>query len=137
MAKNTLKKILIVEDDFICRKVLNINLSKFGACEIAVDGQEAVEAFSLALSEKKPYDLVCLDIMMPRKNGQETLKEIRELEHNAGVVEGHGAKVIMVTALSDHKNIMEAFREQCDSYIVKPIKKENLIDKLKELEFID
>lgn len=135
--ERSVMKILVVEDDFSCRWVLTLNLSFYGTCEVAVDGQEAVTAVRLALEEESPYDLICLDIMMPRMNGQKALKEIRRLEKEHGIPDGRGTKVIMTTALSDHKNIMAAFREQCDSYLVKPVKKADLVEKLKELELID
>jgi len=44
---------------------------------ITIDGIEAVDAFMLALDEGKPYDLVCLDIMMPKLDGTRALKAIR------------------------------------------------------------
>ena len=44
-------------------------LSKYGECDITVDGMEAVDAFMMALEDKEPYDLICLDIMMPVMDG--------------------------------------------------------------------
>ena len=58
-------KILLAEDDFVTRKFMASFLSKYGECDVTVDGMEAVDAFMLALEEGEPYDLVCLDIMMP------------------------------------------------------------------------
>ena len=59
-------KILIVDDDFTSRKILLKYLAEYGQCDVAVDGEEAVEVFKLALNEWEAYDLVCLDIMMPK-----------------------------------------------------------------------
>ena len=129
-------KILIVDDDFVCRKVLDKFLSEYGECDIAVNGKEALEAFKLSFESKEPYDLICLDIMMPEMNGQELLKKIREFENENAVLSLDATKVIMTTALDDHENIKMAFREQCEAYIVKPVVKEQLIQKLRELELV-
>jgi len=56
---------LIVEDDFISRKILRELLLPYFEVEIAVDGEEAVTAFKLAMEAKAPYDMICMDIMMP------------------------------------------------------------------------
>ncbi len=126
-------KILIVEDEFGSRKLLQKFLSPYGTCDLAVDGEEAVEAFELAMKEKEPYDLICLDIMLPKKDGQTVLKEIRDMESGAGIGGLAGVKVIMTTALSDPKNIMEAFSSQCEAYIPKPISKKKLLEEMKGL----
>lgn len=129
-------KILIVEDDFISRKVMLLCMSEFGECDVAVDGVEAITAVKNALDDGDPYDLICLDIMMPNMNGQEALKELRSLEGEHGVMLGRGAKVVMTTALSDHKSIISAFKGNCDSYLIKPVHKQDIIAKLNELELI-
>jgi len=130
-------KILIVEDDFVSRSVLIEHLSSFGICDTAVNGHEAVTAFTKALEQKLPYDLICLDIMMPGMDGQETLREVRRIEENHGIVGLDGVKVIMTTALDDFQNIMMAFRSQCESYLVKPIEKAKLLNQLRGLSLIE
>lgn len=130
-------KILIVEDEFGSRKLLQKFLSPYGVCDMAVDGDEAVEAFSLAMKDNDPYDLVCLDIMLPKKDGQEVLKEIRGIEKDNGKYGLDGTKIIMTTALNDPKNIMEAFKSQCEAYIPKPITKQKLLEEMKSLGLLD
>ena len=73
-------KTLIVEDDFTSRLFLQTFLSRYGECHIAVNGREAVEAFRMAADNGSPYDLICMDIMMPEMDGQEAVKQIRALE---------------------------------------------------------
>jgi len=126
-------KILIVEDDFTSRTMLYRLLNKSGKISIAVDGEEAVMEFTKALEEDSPFDLVCLDIMLPKKDGQSVLKEIRKIEENRGIYGLEGAKIIMITALDDSKNIIEAFRSQCEGYLSKPFSKEKLFRSIKNL----
>jgi two-component system chemotaxis response regulator CheY len=101
-----------------------------------VDGQEGVEAVRLALKNGEPYNLICLDIMMPELDGQQTLRVIREMEEDKGILSSDGAKIIMTTALDDMKNKISAFSGLCDGYLSKPIHKEQLLKELRKLELI-
>lgn len=123
-------KILVVDDDFTCRKIIQRILAPYGECDIAVDGNEAVKAVALAWDEGSRYDLMCLDIMMPESNGQEALARIRVLEKERGIAPGDHLKVIMTTALGDVKNVMEAYHRNAEGYLVKPIEPEQLIEQL-------
>jgi len=129
-------KCLIVEDDFTARKLLQMYLSDYGDCFIAVNGREAVEAVRQALDEGQPYDLICLDIMMPEMDGQEALKVIRQVEKEHGIAGLDNVKVIMTTALDDPRNVMGAFRGGCEAYIVKPIAKKKLVEEMEKLGVI-
>ncbi len=123
-------KALIAEDDLTSRLLMQALLKVYGRSHVAVNGKEAVDAVQAAFEAKEPYDLICLDIMMPEMNGQEALKEIRALEERRGLDVGQGAKVIMTTGLSDRKNVMAAFEGLCDGYLVKPIERAKLLDYL-------
>ena len=126
-------KSLIVDDDFFSRRILQSIFSGLGECHVAIDGKEALFAFEQALAEESSYDVICLDIMMPEMDGQETLKNIRAIEEKKGLFGSDGAKIIMTTALDDAENIRKAFREQCESYLIKPINKSKLMETLEEL----
>ena len=126
-------KILVVEDDFISRKLLVKSLSGYGECDVAVNGREAIDAFALALNDGPRYDLICLDIMMPEVDGLEALKKIRALETERGIGELDGVKIIMTTALGDKTDILEAFTSGCEAYLVKPLDRDSLNRTLKEL----
>ena len=127
-------KILIVEDDFASRKLMQKFLEPFGECDIAVDGEEAIDAFEMALEEETPYDVIFLDIMMPRMDGQQALQSIREVEKEAGIKGKKEVKVIMTTVLEDPKNVMKAFHKGgATSYLVKPINRNMLIQEMKKL----
>ncbi len=127
-------KTLIVEDDFTSRLVLQTFLSRYGDCHIAVNGWEAVEAFRLAQEDGQPYNLICMDVMMPEMDGREAVKHVRELEAAQHIPPTSGVKIIMTTAVDDVKEVMQCFRELCDSYMVKPI---NLAELLKQVRSYD
>ncbi len=129
-------KTLIVEDDFTSRLLLQQLLKSFGPSHIAVNGREAIEAVRAALDAGEPYDLICLDIMMPEIDGQEALRQIREQEEAKGIISTGGAKIIMTTALGDMKNVATAFRSLCDAYLTKPIEKAKLLEELQNLKLI-
>ena len=94
-------RILLAEDDFVTRKFMMNFLSSYGECDAAVDGMEAVDAYLMALEDGEPYDLACLDIMMPVMDGYQVLRSIRDLEADHGIPEEEQVKVIMTTALND------------------------------------
>jgi two-component system, chemotaxis family, chemotaxis protein CheY len=129
-------RIMVVEDDFALRHLLQSFLSKYGACHVAVNGREAVAEFSASLKDGQPYDLVCMDIMMPEMDGQEAVKEIRALEEVAGTLSTNGVKIIMLTALDDVKNVVESYKSLCDYYLFKPIDTSKLLARMKDLHLI-
>jgi two-component system chemotaxis response regulator CheY len=126
-------KFLIVDDDAVCRELLKDILSAHGECDLAYDGAEAIDAVRLALEDNAPYDLVCLDIMMPGTSGHDALQAIRQIEARYGVLGSDGVKIIMTTALRDPKHCIAAFREGCESYVTKPIREEQLLAMMRQL----
>lgn len=129
-------KVLISEDDFTSRKVMSRLLSKYGECDITVDGREAITAFNMALESGEPYDLVCLDILMPELDGYEVLKTIRAMEEEKKVTKENQVKVIMTTALNDRKNVSKAFDLGCEAYAGKPVVPEKFENELRKLGLI-
>jgi two-component system chemotaxis response regulator CheY len=123
-------RFLVVEDEFVSRRVLTRFLEAFGSVEIAVDGLEAMEAVKVALDENDPYAVICLDVMMPRLDGQGTLRQIRKMERARGVKLGAGAKIVMVTGLNDSQTVMSAFRGDSDAFLVKPVDHAKLLETL-------
>ena len=99
--------ILIVEDEVDIREGVSEYLSEVGYNVIsAEDGMQAIEIFN-----KNKFDLVILDIMLPKANGFIVLNKIRE-ESNV--------PVIMLTAMSDDYTQIMSFDEKADDYITKP-----------------
>ena len=131
---------LIVEDDFTSRLLLQTILSAHGECHVAVNGQEAVDAFHMAADSARPYDLICMDIMLPLKSGLTALKEIRGREAFWKATSTGGwntpVKVIMTTAVAGNRNVEAAFDELCDAYLVKPLDRAKLLSLIKSFGLI-
>ncbi len=129
-------KTLIVEDDFTSRLVLQTYLARYGECHIAVNGWEAVEAFRSAWEGGQPYDLICMDIMMPEMDGREAVRHVRKIEEARGIPSSAGVKIIMTTAIDDVKEVMACFHELCDAYLVKPINLSELLKQVQAYELV-
>lgn len=128
---------LITEDDFISRRILRELLTPYFDIEIAVDGEEAITAFKLAHQAKQPFDLICMDIMMPKLDGRDALRQIRQMEKQMEVPPNLEVKVIMTTALDDPKTVFDSFyQDGATAYLVKPISKQKLARELRALGLI-
>jgi DNA-binding response regulator len=105
-----IKKILLVEDEKIAREgVCDFLISRGYLVTEAVDGEEAVRKF--CESGQSEFDLVILDVMLPKMNGILVLKEIRKRSE---------VPVLMLTALSDEGTQLASFDNLADDYLCKP-----------------
>ena len=129
-------RVLIVDDDFYCRSMIHEILHPYAYCDMAVNGEEAVDAFRRAVVDGKPYDLVCLDLVMPDMDGQQTLREIRVIEKETKRAPLLETKVIVTSMLEDRKETHDAFfLGGAASYLVKPITEDKLLAELRNLGF--
>jgi two-component system chemotaxis response regulator CheY len=128
-------RILVVEDELTSRELLKVILEPYGRIDTVSDGVEAIKAFNMALA-KEPYDLICLDIMLPKMDGQQVLKGIRKIEGERGILGPEAVKILIISALGDFENVTEAFSSQCTSYITKPIDADKIVAELRNLELI-
>ncbi len=129
-------KILIAEDDLASRKFLFKLLSQYGECDLTIDGIEALEAFAIAYDLGEPYDLLCLDIMMPKIDGLKVLKTIREYENKKGIDDAEKCKVIITSALSESEVEFDFPVTENEIYETKPVDSIRIKDALKKLELI-
>jgi two-component system, chemotaxis family, chemotaxis protein CheY len=129
-------RILIVEDDSDSRRYIHKILSSYGKCDLTVNGIEAIDAFLLAADENEPYDLVCIDIMMPKVDGVKVLKIVRDIERQKGIMHDERVKIIVISALSDKTLIEQCMQYGCNKYIVKPYEVVQVVDTLRELKLI-
>jgi two-component system chemotaxis response regulator CheY len=130
-------KVLIVDDVLENRMLMRNIVSDFGQCDMATNGVEAVEWVETALAEQEPYDLILLDIMMPKMDGQAALRAIRTKEREYSVVGVKESVILMVTADSSSDSVTQAFfRGYCTDFLVKPVTRQILLDKLREYNLI-
>lgn len=129
-------RIMIAEDDLVSRKFLFKFLSQYGECDLVVDGLEALDAFLMSIKDDKPYDLICLDIMMPKVDGVKVLKSIRDYENQKNMAPEKRAKVIMTTALAETQFVQNAFDIGCDAYAAKPIDIAKFVEVLHKLGLV-
>jgi two-component system chemotaxis response regulator CheY len=123
-------RVLVVDDDFLNRKLILDILKGKAACDVAANGQEALTAYSHSVRKKKPYQAILLDVSMPEVDGMEVLKSIRADEAKRGIPLGTGIPIIMVTA---HKEFfINSFSTGCDDYILKPFSPAALLAKVAE-----
>ncbi len=130
-------KILIAEDDLASRRFLSKFLSQYGEVDIVVDGLEALDAYLMGIKEKDPYDLICLDIMMPKVDGVKVLKAIREYESKQTLQPELRVKVIMTTALAETDFVNQAFEIGCEAYAAKPIDTNKMFEVIRKLGLIE
>lgn len=123
---------LLVEGDYSTRKLMNRCFSQYGEVDVTEDGEEAVDAFIMAMEEEESYDVICLDILMPVMDGFEVLKAIRSIETEKGIEKKNRVKVIMIADSTEKENLERAFELGCDAYSGKPIdlkKLEGMLEK--------
>lgn len=125
-------KVLVAEDDIASGKFMQKLLSKYGEVVLTRDGIEAVDEFVNAVNENARFDLVCLDIMMPKIDGYKALASIRDAERKLGLARDSRCKVVMISALDEGFDASYA-SDDYEEYICKPIdimKFDDLIKKL-------
>lgn len=100
-------KILVVDDEKLLVKGIKFNLENEGyTVDACYDGEQAV-----ALAEKGDYDLIILDLMMPKKDGLQACQEIRAFST---------VPIILLTARGEKSDLLMGFESGADDYITKP-----------------
>lgn len=130
------KRILVVEDDLISRRLLTSIMSKYGHCDVATSGAEGIVSFLLALEEGHPYEFMLLDIMMPGMDGRRMLRQVRSMEEQTPRQNSTPCKVIMVSGLDDKESVLGSFREGCEGYLVKPLDRTKMDELLHKLGLV-
>lgn len=115
------KKVLIVDDEEVIRKFLKIHLSKLGYdVTEAADGEEAIEQL-----DKKDFDLIICDILMPKKNGWEVIEEVKSNTRTKNI------PLIVLTAKNEDSDMFKGYDLGANYYMTKPFTKAQLLYGLK------
>jgi two-component system chemotaxis response regulator CheY len=127
-----MQRILIVDDSTSIREKFTDILSPLATCEVATNGQEAVELVKRTINKGGGFDLVLMDIIMPEKDGLTAVKEIRDFEKSKGCAESDCLKIVIVTTIKEPSRILIA-QYDCgaDAYITKPFTKETVLQTLR------
>jgi CheY-like chemotaxis protein len=107
--ENSKKKILVVDDQQELLLMYRMNLGEEYEVVTAVDGKEALERAAV----EKP-DFILMDVMMPRMNGLEACRKIRQLPSNGSV------PIVMATSSRDEAIRQEAWDSGCNDFLAKP-----------------
>lgn len=117
------KKILVVEDDEILASSVEARLVAVGYnVTIATNGEEGLE-----LVNKKKFDLVLLDVMLPKINGYDVCAAIKTNDKTKDI------PIIMITALGTMADIDAAYKFGANDYVIKPFEFQRLISKIEAL----
>ena len=125
-------RILIIDDEFTALIKMKALLDAYGDCTFITNPFQALEQCSAAIKNGTHFDLITIDIGLPRVSGLEVLEAINKLEkaRNAPV-----SKKIVVTASGTKSNLLQAAQKGCDGFMVKPVKKDTLEEKMASLGF--
>ena len=126
-------RVLVVDDELVSRKKMQKIMGAFGECIAVTSGEAALNAFREAIANGEPFDLITLDVSMPRMDGTEVLYEMRKIEKQRKTPRGSWSKIIMVTAQTDKETVTLCIQVGCDSYITKPFDRAIITKKLVEL----
>jgi CheY-like chemotaxis protein len=115
------KRILIVDDEEVIRKFLKIHLTKLGyEVKEAADGEQAIEQL-----KKGNFDLMICDILMPKKDGWEVVKEVKSNPRTKDI------PVILLTAKNEDSDMFKGYDLGANYYMTKPFTKTQLLYGLK------
>ncbi|MCK4810173.1 MAG: response regulator, partial [Candidatus Omnitrophica bacterium] len=118
-----LKRILIIEDDKHISKLVKYNLEKTGfGCVVTITGEEA-----LHILDKEPVDLIILDIMLPKMDGFEVCRQIKQDKEFSAI------PIIMLTAKGEEVDRIVGFELGADDYVVKPFSPRELVLRVKAI----
>lgn len=127
-------KSLVVDDEVVSRKKMIKVLRKYGECEEAENGTEAIEKFSInAVDGTEPFDVITLDISMPDMSGLDVLTRIRKMETDKSILKENQVKILMVTAKSEKEIVRLSIEGGCNDYIIKPFNNQSMQIKLERV----
>lgn len=127
-------KCLIVDDDELGRELIASYLEGVAECEMAENGEQAVAMFQDSFEVGNPYNLIILDLVMPKMDGHTAAKEIRMIEKEWGIGLNDGVNIIVLSSLNTPQDIIQAYMSaKSAAHLVKPVKPYKLLSTLTKL----
>ena len=122
------KKVLLVEDNELNREIATALLEETGiSVDCVEDGTDAVERMNEVDDDR--YDLIFMDIQMPKMDGYMTTREIRTLKNNKKA----NIPIVAMTANAFEEDKKKAFKAGMNAHIAKPIDRETIVDVLDQV----
>lgn len=125
-------KILIIDDEMAALTKMKALLMPYGECTLCTNAPQAIQFCSKALQGGVPFELITIDIQLGEASGHELMERINQLEHQQ---RAHPAKKLMVTASGTKENLVKAYTKGCDGFLVKPVKRDALEQKMLALGY--
>lgn len=121
---NSTFKLLVVEDSKMIRANIVEFLKADGFEDIyeAADGEQALTLYERAMFRNEPFDLIILDIQMPKMNGVDYLYRMRKKDHKT--------RVLMLTTENDLPTVTTAIKAGANGYVLKPFTAEFLLERI-------
>lgn len=126
-------KILIIDDEITALTKMKALLSAYGDCTMTTHAAQALRLFEAAIEDDTPFNLVVIDIQLSQSSGFDILDSLTQLEIQADV---KASIKIMVTASGTKANLVKAYTRGCDGFLVKPVKRDILEEKLRNLGLV-
>lgn len=114
--------VLVIDDDLETLETIKLYLSGFAMVTAVSNGRQALQQVL-----QQHFDLILLDIEMPVMNGFKTLEQLRNLEECINI------PIVMLTGKSDKYSVMNSITMGIDGYLLKPVSKDALIEKITEV----
>ena len=127
-------RVLVIEDDPSIRDMIRRFLASVALCDLAGDGVAGLAALEQAIDRGQPYQLVCLDLVMPVMDGWEALRRLREIEEARGIADPVRARVLVLTARDSSQNLarLRAFSPH-EGLLLKPFRRSELFEHIRLL----
>ncbi len=129
-------KVLIVEDVSFIGLIIQRILAPWAKCDFAVNGVMAIDSYTRAIGGGNPYDLICLDLLLPEMDGFEVMENIRKFENDIGIDEENRVKILVISTFNDAKTVSKARRMGCDRYISKPFNRHKILEEIAAMNLI-
>ncbi len=127
---------LIVEDVHFLALILERILEPYSKIDYAQNGNIAIDKYTKAFTKGKPYDLICLDLLLPEIDGFEVLRSIRQFEKDFDLKGDKRSKVVVISTFNDRKTVTKAMAAGCDSYIAKPFSRDKVLKTIEQVGLI-
>lgn len=127
---------LIVEDVHFLALILQRILEPYSKCDFAHDGSIAIEKYTRSVINSNPYDLICLDLLLPKTDGFEVLKSVRQFEDDFKVPPNERTRIVVISTFNDQKTVRRAHAAGCDGYIAKPFRKDKVLRTIEKLGLV-